>query len=137
MAVSIVIVDDDMDDIILMNEIFATTEFADVIRFFSNPEGVIPSFDGMPETELPSVIITDLNMPKLSGIELLNELKRNNRYCQIPVLILSTSNSDKEKQKVLNAGAKDFITKPIERKGYYQMIDRIKNVLNQTNHLSD
>jgi CheY-like chemotaxis protein len=132
MAVRIVIVDDDMDDIILMNEIFATTEFAHVIRFFSNPEGVIPSLDLTPATGLPSLIVTDLNMPKLSGMELLTELKRNHRYNQIPVVVLTTSNSEREKQKVLKAGAKDFITKPIERKGYYQMIERIKNLLQET-----
>lgn len=127
---TIVIVEDDMDDVILLNEIFSSTEYAGAIQFFSNAEAVIPFFDAVPVQELPSLVISDINMPKLNGFELLKALKGNERYHNIPVVICSTSNSEKEKQKSFSLGAHDFITKPVERKGYSEIIERVSKILN-------
>jgi CheY-like chemotaxis protein len=131
MAVRIVIVDDDMDDILLMNEIFSGSEYRRDVSFFQNPEGVIPYFDSITDTELPSVIVSDLNMPKLTGFELLEALKTTPRYQHIPVIIYTTSNSEKEKQKALSLGARGFITKPVGSKEFHKVIEKIREVLNE------
>ena len=135
MAARIVIVDDDMDDIILLNELFSTTEFAEGIQFFSNPEGVIPFFDSLAGNELPSLVITDLNMPKLNGFELLQRLKADSHYRNIPVLAYTTSNSEKDKQRAICLGAKDFITKPTERNGYHMLVEKIRAMLKEEDHV--
>jgi CheY-like chemotaxis protein len=131
MSVRIVIVDDDMDDILLLNEIFSVTEYAKSISFFHNPEGVIPYLDSISDTQLPSLILSDLNMPKLNGFELLEALKINKRYQRIPVVIYTTSNSEKEKRKALSLGARDFITKPVQSNAYHKIIDKIREVLEE------
>jgi len=129
MPVRIVIVEDDMDDILLLNEIFSDTEYAKTISFFHNPEGVIPYFDSIADAELPSVIISDLNMPKLTGFELLEVLKSTRRYQHIPVIICTTSNSEKDRQKAMALGARDFITKPVASSDYDKVVEKIKAVL--------
>jgi len=131
MAVRIAVVEDDMDDILLMNEIFSVSEYTKSISYFQNSEGVIPFLDSVSDTELPTVILSDLNMPKLTGFELLKALKATRRYRHIPVIIYTTSNSEKEKQKALSLGATAFITKPVGVKEYYKVIDKIKEIVNQ------
>ena len=131
MTVRIAVIDDDMDDILLMNEIFSISEYTKSISFFQNPEGVIPFLDSLSDAELPTVILSDLNMPKLTGFELLKALKTAQRYKHIPVIIYTTSNSEKEKQKALSLGATDFITKPVGVKDYYKVIEKIKEIVNK------
>src|SRR5947208_69541 len=131
MDVRIVIVDDDMDDILLLNEVFSATEYAKSISFFHNPEGLIPYLDSIPDTHLPSLIMSDLNMPKLNGFELLEALKVNSRYQHIPVVIYTTSSSEKERKKALSLGAKDFITKPVHSNAYHKVVEKIREVLDE------
>ena len=59
------------------------------------------------------LIVLDLNMPILNGTQTLFELKQNNRYTRIPVVIYSTSDNEHEKRKCMNFGAVDYLVKPI------------------------
>ena len=58
------------------------------------------------------VIISDINMPEVNGIELLNALKHDDLYKDIPVIMVSTEGSHERMQEVLAHGAKGFIKKP-------------------------
>ena len=58
------------------------------------------------------VIISDINMPEMNGWELLERLKKNERYKEIPVIIISTEGSAKRMGEVFQKGAKGFIKKP-------------------------
>jgi CheY-like chemotaxis protein len=66
------------------------------------------------ESELPSLIVLDLNMPRLSGTETLRMLKNHTVYRHIPVKIFSTSMNDIEKAHCLQLGAEAYIIKPIK-----------------------
>ena len=59
----------------------------------------------------PDVIILDYNMPGLNGMDLLSELKKNNNVADIPVIMLSTSSREDFKQKAIELGAVNYITK--------------------------
>ncbi|TDB59795.1 response regulator transcription factor [Arundinibacter roseus] len=58
------------------------------------------------------IIIADLNMPNLNGIEFLKITKASNLYADIPVVILSGSDSSNDRIQCLNLGADDFMVKP-------------------------
>ncbi|ODS32336.1 MAG: two-component response regulator [Candidatus Scalindua rubra] len=58
------------------------------------------------------LIILDLNLPKINGMDVLKFLKKNSRYCSIPIVILSTSSDQDTIDKAYKAGANAFITKP-------------------------
>lgn len=75
------------------------------------------------------LIITDLMMPWLDGFELIDELSKNERLKNIPVLVVSARTSDIDKQKVLQAGVNDFILKPFEAD---DLRKRVKNRINDT-----
>ncbi|MBI5748615.1 MAG: response regulator [Nitrospinae bacterium] len=61
------------------------------------------------------VIITDLNMPQMDGLELINSLKKNPDYKDIPVIMLTTACEDSDKQKGIEAGASLYLIKPISQ----------------------
>lgn len=63
---------------------------------------------------LPSLIFTDLNMPRMNGIELLRALKEHPRLRRIPVIVLTTSDQEHERQACFDLSAAGYIVKPLE-----------------------
>ncbi|MBN1959626.1 MAG: response regulator [Deltaproteobacteria bacterium] len=59
-----------------------------------------------------ALIITDINMPDINGLELLSFIRKNPNYTQTPVLIVSTESSERDRAKGLALGANAYITKP-------------------------
>lgn len=76
--------------------------------------------------EWVDVIISDINMPEMSGLELLNNLKKNDLYKEIPVIMITTEGSNERMQEVFSCGAQGFIRKPFIpedlRKTLYEVI---------------
>lgn len=58
------------------------------------------------------VIISDINMPEVNGLELLDQLKKNETLKEIPVIMITTEGSSERMQEAFNRGAKGFIKKP-------------------------
>lgn len=61
---------------------------------------------------VPDLVITDVNMPNMNGIELVNALRQDARYRSIPILILTTESDTDLKTKGREAGATGWIVKP-------------------------
>lgn len=74
---------------------------------------------------LPDVIILDLNMPKLNGIESLREIKNNPPISQIPTYILTTSWDDTHMRHCKQLGASGFFTKPLQPQVLKNIIQQI------------
>jgi DNA-binding response OmpR family regulator len=62
--------------------------------------------------DLPNLIISDLNIPSMSGLEFIAQIKASGFFKAIPIMILSGEESSEMRIKCLNAGADDFIVKP-------------------------
>lgn len=62
----------------------------------------------------PDIILLDLNMPKMNGIELLNQIKSNPEWRDIKVFVLTTSDEKEDKAGVSHFGVSGFITKPLK-----------------------
>jgi two-component system chemotaxis response regulator CheY len=65
-------------------------------------------------TEEFSLVITDVNMPDINGLELINFIKNNPRYSHIPLVIVSTERSEEDQKKGIALGAMAYITKPFK-----------------------
>lgn len=79
----------------------------------------------LPEQPL-ALIITDINMPDISGLELINFVKKDERYRGIPLLIVSTEKSEEDKKRGMTLGADAYITKPFRPQ---QLQEAIKKLL--------
>lgn len=61
----------------------------------------------------PDVILLDLMMPELDGIETCKRIKANQRWCHIPIIMVTALSSKEDLARSLDAGADDFVSKPI------------------------
>ena len=60
------------------------------------------------------LVITDINMPEINGLELVSFVKGNDQYRAIPLIIVSTEGSDKDREKGMQLGADAYVVKPFE-----------------------
>ncbi|OPY48728.1 MAG: response regulator PleD [Methanosaeta sp. PtaU1.Bin060] len=77
------------------------------------------------EGDLPNLILLDINLPDISGIDLLTQIKQDDRFRHIPVVILTGSNEDDDIQRSYDLGASTYLVKPIFSDALMLVIDRI------------
>src|SRR5215216_5563245 len=109
----ILIVDDDTDDREIIRDAFMSNhknhrEYV----FMENGEKLIEYLESADNDTMPSLIMLDLNMPGKDGREVLQEIKNDIRFRQIPTIVFTTSGSQKDRQTAYDMGANCFITKP-------------------------
>jgi len=73
----------------------------------------------------PGIILLDLNMPGISGREVLVEIKSSELLRDIPVIILTTSDNEKDVNECYNAGANTYIKKPVDIDNFFAAIKRL------------
>ena len=74
-----------------------------------------------------NLVILDLNLPKVPGMEVLKFLKQNSKYSSIPVVILSTSSDEKTIEEAYKNGADNYIIKPILYEAFVERVSILKN----------
>jgi len=129
----LLIADDDEEDRLLIKDAFEESKFPAKIVFGEDGEEVINylnntgRFADKKKFPIPSIIILDLNMPKKDGRETLQEIKSNPNLRSIPIIILTTSNSEKDIALSYSLGANTYICKPST---YTSLIDIVKTLSN-------
>lgn len=108
----ILMVDDDADDRMLMQDMFAEMGMPNAVHYANCGETALIYLDNLSEDELPSIIVLDLNMPRLNGTQVLKLLKKNEKLKDITVIIYSTSVNKIEKEQTLKLGAYSYLIKP-------------------------
>ena len=71
------------------------------------------------------LIITDINMPDINGLELINFLRSNVRYSHVPIIIVSTERSEEDKKRGMALGASAYVTKPFKSVELQETIKKI------------
>jgi len=71
---------------------------------------------------LPKIIMLDLNMPKMNGIEFLRELRKDERLKHISVFVLTTSNDDRDRTDAHNLNVAGYIVKPLTLEDYTNIV---------------
>jgi len=87
------------------------------IQFEKSGYKVVQSYDGLDglskiSIETPSVVVLDLILPELSGLEVLERLKKDPKFARIPVVVLSNIRDEEKMKKTLTLGAVGYIIKP-------------------------
>ncbi len=115
---TILIVDDDPDDRLLAEEALTSCQTPHLVRFAVDGAALMESLreqlvnDSVEPPSLPGLIILDLNMPRMSGLDALKELKSDPHFSSIPVIVWTTSHSDTDREASYACGANCFISKP-------------------------
>jgi CheY-like chemotaxis protein len=126
--VIILMADDDPDDRQLTREAFEEAKLANELRFvedgvelldYLNRRGKYTDPSSSPR---PGIILLDLNMPRKDGREALEEIKADQRFRTIRVIILTTSKAEEDILRSYNLSAASYITKPVTFESLVEVI---------------
>lgn len=121
----ILLVEDNPADADLFVEAAADCGFTINTRIAADGESSLTMVRHPQSGRLPSLIILDLNLPRKNGLEVLSELKANSDYQPIPVLVLSTSGSERDITACYIRQANAYIKKPVDFDRYCDLLKRI------------
>lgn len=122
---SILLVDDDIDDQLLFQE--ALTQVDGAVRCITTGNGIDALEKLNASAFLPDLIIMDVNMPMMNGMECLKALKASERFSAIPVIMYSTSCSNDYQKECFDSGVAGYIEKPSD---YVLLCAQIKHIVN-------
>jgi CheY-like chemotaxis protein len=123
--INILLVEDSKADARLIEEVFAEEKISVDINVVKNGEEAMAYIrkEGAYKTALrPDLILLDLNMPKKDGREVLAELKADESFKSIPVVILTTSQAEEDVLKSYELQASCYVTKPIDLDKFIKII---------------
>lgn len=110
---TILLVEDDEADVVLTREAFSESQYEVALEVVSDGEAAITYLaatkDGAPQR--PDLILLDLNLPKVSGKEFLDQVKQDPDLRRIPVVVLSTSDASTDRADAYDRGANSYLTK--------------------------
>ncbi|HRE52113.1 MAG TPA: response regulator [Flavitalea sp.] len=106
------IVDDDPDDRQIILDAFLENNARMDYVFVENGEELARILSSCSDAEYPSLILLDLNMPGMLGMQVLKEIKGDPRFNHIPVIILTTSSLSSDRMNSYDLGANCFLSKP-------------------------
>jgi CheY-like chemotaxis protein len=111
-TLTILIADDDFEDLELFEDRILKVEPTANVCKVTNGKAVLKYLANRRDDELPCLIILDYNMPELTGLEVLSTICKEERYADIPKVILSTSSTAGHINECMNNGATDYFVKP-------------------------
>lgn len=129
MAKTILIVEDDYLDIVSVKRTLNKINTKYSYHVAHNGEEALAMLhgDGVKKIEKPDIILLDINMPKMNGIEFLQHLKRDSSFKNTPVFILTTSSEEFDKVRAEALGIKGYIIKPVDFDNYGNPASSIDN----------
>jgi CheY-like chemotaxis protein len=127
----ILLVEDNPDDIALTQIAFKKCRIAQNLIITRDGEEALDfiycrgQYAGRDPKNDPQVIILDLKLPYISGLEVLRNIRENRRTSLIPVVILSSSISEKEMQDSYNLGASRYFRKPMDFDQFLELVQQV------------
>lgn len=133
----IMLIEDNEGDIILAKEALQHSKIKNRISVLQDGEKAIDFFNnhdslGRKDSELPDLIILDINLPKVDGKDVLKEIKGNPRFKKIPVVMFTTSSDESDISFSYANYANCYVTKPLNLDQYMQAIREIEDFWFQT-----
>ncbi len=127
---TILLVEDNPDDAMLTRHAFAKTIWKDMLVIARDGVEALEYLQGgksdrLSTRPLPSLILLDLKMPRVNGLELLKKIRENSQTRFIPVVVLTSSNEQQDIIDGYTLGANCYIRKPIDFEQFETIIQKI------------
>lgn len=122
-SLKILLVEDNLIEIMKMKRTISLLKLKHTIQEANNGEEALKILEN--KANIPDIILLDLNMPKISGIEFLKILKANDDLKHIPTIILTTSNNQKDLLECYRTGMSGYVLKPLKYEDYVKKIETV------------
>lgn len=126
--VHILLVEDNEGDILLITDSLNESRVINRITILKDGEAAINFFKHLGDLkELPDLVVLDVNLPKKTGHEVLLYIKSHESFKHLPVIMLTTSSSEKDIMSAYKNYVNCYITKPIDALDFFKAISTIEN----------
>ncbi len=122
-ALKVLLIEDDMIEVMKLNRTISSLKLNHKIIEANNGEEALKILEQ--KDRLPDIILLDLNMPKINGLEFLSILKNNETLKYIPTIVLTTSNNHNDVLECYKIGIAGYVLKPLKYEEYVSKIDKI------------
>jgi chemotaxis family two-component system response regulator Rcp1 len=126
----ILLAEDNPADVYLIREALRQNAVECVVRVASDGQEVLQMI-AEPATPVPSLIILDLNLPKHDGIEILQRLRESAEFSHVPVVVLTSSDSPRDRRSATQLGATRYLRKPSSLEQFLNLGAEFKELLMQ------
>ncbi len=126
--VVVLLVEDDPGDVLMTREAFELHKITNPLHVVTDGEQALAFLrrtGPFADAPRPGLILLDVNLPRLSGLEVLAELKRDPALLSIPVVMLSTSQAEEDIVRSYTLHANAYVSKPV---GFEGFIDAIRQI---------
>ena len=116
----ILLVEDNADDVELTLRAFEKSQLADDVVVVRDGSEALDYLSGTgvhaerARSSMPAVVLLDLNLPKMDGLEVLKRIRANERTRRLPVVVLTSSNEERDVLRSYDLGANSFVRKPVD-----------------------
>jgi CheY-like chemotaxis protein len=120
----VLLVEDDQVDAMTVKRALKEINVTNRLHIASDGEEAL-AFLRAPENEKPCIILLDLNMPRMNGIEFLGVVKQDEILKRIPVVVLTTSREEQDRVDSFNLGVAGYMVKPVD---YQQFVEVVRAI---------
>jgi CheY-like chemotaxis protein len=123
----LLLVEDNPMDLDLTLRAFNKKKFANTIHVARDGEEALAWFARWDAGEpMPAVILLDINLPRINGLEVLQQLKAHPQYRRIPVVVLTSSREDSDLKAAYDLGVSSYIEKPVSFSKFIEVAEHIE-----------
>ncbi|MEV0157618.1 response regulator [Micromonospora sp. NPDC050686] len=126
--IEVLLVEDDPGDVLMTQEAFEEHKLRNRLTVVSDGTEALaylrreaPYADAV----VPDLILLDLNLPRRDGREVLEEIKKDEKLCRIPVVVLTTSQADEDILRSYQLHANAYVTKPVDFERFISVVRQI------------
>ncbi len=127
----IILAEDNMDDAEMTIRALRQVNLADKLVHLEDGQEILDylfgegQYAGRNISNKPKVILLDIKMPKVDGIEVLKQLKANENTKKIPVVIMTSSNEERDMIAAYSLGVNSYIVKPMDFAGFFKAVSEL------------
>jgi CheY-like chemotaxis protein len=128
--VEILLVEDNEDDIVIIQEVFADMKLASIVNTVRDGEEALAYLRRKGKykaARMPDIVLLDINMPKMNGFEVLEEMKKDPRLQSLPVIMLTMSHREEDVVRSYEKGACSYIHKLVDLDQFKQRIKQFEH----------
>jgi len=129
--VNILLVEDDSVDRMNVERAFKKNNVVNPLHFAQDGQEAFEMLKGINNMQklnpMPKIMLLDINMPRMNGLELLKEIRNDDELRRISVFVLTTSNDDKDKLEAFNNNVAGYILKPLSFASFVSAVSVLNN----------